>query len=137
MIINLFLGLSLGILVASFFICVFSINLLKVEHNNLIKLSQRKIFSSGVFVIFFLFAINIVFMIIGLLLSFIYIIFFNSFDSSLILSSNIYFSYFIIILNFVLFLPTIYIFYNFRISIFIFSLIFIIIFGWIMPFFIS
>ena len=66
MIINLFLGLSLGILVASFFICVFSINLLKVEHNNLIKLSQRKIFSSGVFVIFFLFAINIVFMIIGL-----------------------------------------------------------------------
>ena len=137
MIINLFLGLSLGILVASFFICVFSINLLKVEHNNLIKLSQRKIFSSGVFVIFFLFAINIVFMIIGLLLSFIYIIFFNSFDTSLILSSNIYFSYFIIILNFVLFLPTIYIFYNFRISIFIFSLIFIIIFGWIMPFFIS
>ena len=137
MIINLFLGLSLGILVASFFICIFSVNLLKLEHNNLIKLSQRKIFSSGVFVMFFLFAINIVFMIIGMLLSIIYIILFNSFDSSLILSSNIYFSYFIIILNLVLFFPIIYIFRNFRISIFIFSLIFIIIFGWIMPFFIS
>ena len=137
MITELFLGLSIGVLVSSFFICIFSFNLVKLEYSQLVKITHKKIFSSTVFIIFFLLSINIFFMIIGGLLSIIYMFFFQKFESDLFLSSNINFSYFIIILTSVLFFPSIYFLKYFRISIYLFAFIFIIIFGWILPFFIS
>jgi len=137
MITKLFLGLSIGVLVSSFFICIFSFNLVKLEYSQLIKFTQKKIFSSSVFIIFFLLSINISFMIIGGLLSIVYMIFFQKSESDLFLSSNINFSYFIIILTSVFFFPSIYFLKYFRISIYLFAFIFIIIFGWILPFFIS
>ena len=137
MITNLFLGSTLGVLVSSFFVCIFSINLVKLDQEILIKFSQRKIFSSAIFVIIFILCINLIFMIFGLLLSIIYMVFFDNVDRYLILSSNLYFTCFIIILNLLFLFPSIYIFKNFRFSFIIFSFPFIIIFGWIMPFFIS
>ncbi|MBN18874.1 MAG: hypothetical protein CL758_05295 [Chloroflexi bacterium] len=137
MLTNLFLGSSLGVLVSSFFICIFAINLIKLNPNKLKVLSQKKLFSSPAISIIFIFFINIFFMIIGLILSIIYVVFFDTIKTDLILSSNINFSYFIIGLNLLLLLPIIIFVKTYRISATIFSLIFIIVFGWILPYFIT